>query len=203
MSQLQVSAAGQPTFYLNVLSMYSPIQGEMNSGQTRSQIQYFPTKAGQPNIAFTVVFPTEQLWETWQAWVRQNMLNAQKANTTSGDIGVTLNWPQRSIHNWSGVITDSIAGGWRWNVAPRVNVEIQLVNSLVSNVTTVSSFGNSWQGIFFGGSNLDGLLALPELIGNLINVGSFNSAAGTVAGNNAALSNAANALGGLTPSRAQ
>ena len=203
MSQLQVSAVGQPTFYLNVVSMYSPIQGEMNSGQTKSQIQYFPIKATQPNISFTVVFPSEQLWETWQAWVRQNMINAQRANTISGNVGVTLNWPQRSIHNWSGVITDIVAGGWRRNVAPRATFEVQLVNSLVSNVTTISSFGNAWMGIFSGGVSMDGLFALPQLISNLINTGNLNPGAGTVAGNNARLSNAANALGGLTRSQAQ
>ena len=44
MSQLRVTFPADGDFYLNVLTFTSPVFGEMNSAQTKHQIQYFPIK---------------------------------------------------------------------------------------------------------------------------------------------------------------
>lgn len=195
MSQLRVSAAGQQDFFLNVTNFDSPVYGEMNSAQTKSQMQYFPIKAFQPELVCDVIFPSEYLWEQWQTWVRQNMINSQNSNAT-GNPGVTLNWPQRNINNWTGIISAAKAGGMRWNYTPRTRVEFQLVASLVSNLGVFSSFGSSWQSILGNnavGSAVDSLFTLPETF----------LGGGTTPGNANLLSNLAtnslSLLGGLIP----
>jgi hypothetical protein len=130
-SQLRVSAAGQQDFYLNVLSFDSPITGEMNSGQSRSAIQYYPIKAYQPELQCEVIFPSEALWQAWQTWSRQNMVNAQVSGATNG--ACTLNWPERNINNWTGIIASAKAGGMKFNYTPRTTISFMLVVSLVSN----------------------------------------------------------------------
>jgi hypothetical protein len=164
MSQLRVSGTGQADFYLNVLSFDAPITGELNSAQTQTQIQYFPIKAFQMELICDVIFPSENLWQQWQAWVRQNMINAQNSNAT-GNPGVTLNWPQRNINNWTGIIPSAKAGGMRANYTPRTRVEFQLVVSLVSNLDIFSSIGSGWQGLFGSttvGATADPILSLAE-----------------------------------------
>lgn len=200
MSQLRVSGNGQDDFFLNCVSMRSPIFGQMNSAQTKSQVQYFPIKAHQPEIQFSVVFPSEPLWEDWQVWVRDNMVNCQKTNNQTGNTGVTLNWPEKSINNWSGVILKQKAGGRRYNYMPRDDFTVQLVNSLVSNSTTFGSFGTSlWQALYAAGSNTDALLQLPELVNAALNSGQVSSIGGTVGGNTSVLNGAANTVSGLIP----
>jgi hypothetical protein len=190
LSQLRVSAQGQQDFYLNVLGFDSPINAEMNSAQTKSQIQYFPIKAFQPDLTCNVIFPSEAQWQSWQSWVRQNMLNTQGSNT-SGNPGVTLNWPERSINNWIAIIPVAKAGGFRYNYAPRTQVTFQLITSLVSNLGNFASFGTAWQGLFGAGNNLGGLLNLPANAGNFFGAttpggsfsgGSFGSSLGSVTG---------------------
>lgn len=148
--------------------------GEMNSGQTKTQVQYFPIKAFQPELVCDVIFNSEATWESWQAWVRTNMVNAQNSNNT-GNPGVTLNWPERNINSWTGIIPAAKAGGMRRNYAPRTRVEFQLITSLVSNLAIFSSFGSAWQGIFGStavGSTLDSIFTLPEeLLGGSITGG--------------------------------
>jgi hypothetical protein len=161
-SQLVVSASGQSDFYLNVLNFDSPVFGEMNSGQTRTQIQYFPIKAMQPELICDVIFPSELAWEQWQYWVRQHMLNMLNTNYNSGSPGVTLNWPERSINNWTALIPTAKAGGMRRNYTPRVRITFQLIVSLVSSLDIFFSFGSAWQGLFGMGANLDSILTLPE-----------------------------------------
>jgi len=211
LSQLQVSATGQQDFYLNVLSFDSPIVGEMNNAQTRSQIQYFPIKAFQPNLTCNIIFPSEAQWEEWQAWVRQNMLNTQNGNAT-GNPGCTLNWPQRNINNWKAIIPGAKAGGMRRNYAPRTTIDFQLVTSLVSNLGVFASFGTAWQGIFGAGANLDSLLQLPENAGNFFGAttpgvnnalsqvsGAINPSAllGTAVGSASSLSSLIPGIGGI------
>lgn len=198
-SQLRCSGSDQDDFFHNCLSIQSPIFGQMNSAQTKSKIQYFPIKAHQPEIQFNVIFTSQDLWEDWQVWVRTNMTKAQGANGQSGNIGVTLNWPERSINNWSGIILKQKAGGMRYNYAPRDSFTVELVNSLVSNSTTIASFGTAWQSIIEAGFSTDTLLALPDALNAGLNSGQVSSTGGTVAGNTAALSNVSNSIAGLIP----
>lgn len=200
MSQLKVSANGQTDFYLNVLSITSPIYGQMNAAQTKGQIQYFPIKVHQPEVQFNLIFPNETTWEDWQVWVRTNMVNSQSANNIVGNVGVTLNWPQRSINDWSGVIQKQKAGGRRWNYTPRDSVTVQLANSLVSQTTTFGSFGvSAWQAIFGAGANTDTLFQLPEALQSALNTGQVNPIGGSVGANTTALNTVSNTVAGLIP----
>lgn len=192
--------------------------GEMNSAQTKTQIQYFPIKAFQPELVCSVIFNSETTWESWQAWSRTNMVNSQNSNST-GNPGVTLNWPERNINNWTAVIPAAKAGGMRGNYTPRTRVEFQLITSLVSNLAIFSSFGSAWQGIFGStavGSNLDSLFTLPEdILGGSITSGNagllnqqqyqvqtqtgFSGGTGAVGGSLSGLgSSSSGGLGGIT-----
>lgn len=168
----------------------------MNSGQTKTQIQYFPIKAFQPELVCNVIFASENDWQNWQTWARTNMVNAQNSNNT-GSPGVTLNWPERNINNWIGIIPSIKAGGMRRNYTPRTRVEFQLVTSLVSNLAIFASFGSAWQGIFGStvvGSTLDSIFTLPESIqGGATTSGN----AGTLLGSGVVTS-LATAAGGLS-----
>lgn len=198
MSQLVVSSSGQSDFYLNVLNFDSPVFGEMNSGQTRTQVQYFPIKAMQPALVCDVIFPSEAQWEQWQYWVRQHMLNMLNTNFNSGSPGVTLNWPERSINNWTALIPTAKAGGMRRNYTPRVRVEFQLIVSLVSDFQSFFSFGSSWEGLFGMGANLDGILSLPEDVqGGAVTPGT----AGVILGGGAAgpIDTSTSLIPGLSP----
>jgi hypothetical protein len=195
MSQLRVSATGQPDFYLNVLSFDSPIVGEMNSGQTRTQVQYFPIKSMQNDLVCQCIFPNEVTWQQWQNWVYQLQINAQMINTTGGLPGVQLNWPERGINQWSAIIPKSEAGGRRANYAPRISIQFQLIVNMVSNLTVFQSFGTGWQSLYannyLNGSILDSLLNVPDT-GNFGAVTPGNAA---IIANNASNGNTATTNG--------
>jgi len=179
MSQLRVSATGQTDFFLNVVSFDSPIIGEMNSGQTRTIVQYFPIKSMQNDLVCDVIFPSEAAWQQWQLWVYQLQINCQQLNTTGGLPGVQLNWPERGINQWSALIPQSPAGGKRANYAPRQSIQFQLIVNLVSNLTIFQSWGAGWQSLYsnnyLNGSIADSLLNPPT------------SGVGTVTPGNAAI----------------
>ena len=207
MSQLRVSGYGQPDFHLNVTTFDSPIYGEMNSAQVRSQVQYYPIKAYQPELVCEAVFPSEWLWEQWQSWVRQNMVNSQRSNST-GSPGVTLNWPERDINNWTGIISTAKAGGMRRNYTPRTRIEFQLVASLVSNLGVFASFGAAWQSVLGNnvvGANVDSVFRLPEnFVGGATTPGNARTIRGGGApaaalSNQVSPNNPLNLLGGLVP----
>ena len=186
MSQLRVSATGQTDFYLNVLSFDSPIIGEMNSGQTRTIVQYFPIKSMQNDLVCDCIFPNESVWQQWQLWVYQLMVNSQQLNSTGGLPGVQLNWPERGINQWSAIIPQSPGGGSRRNYTPRQSIKFQLIVNLVSNLTIFQSFGTAWQSLYannyLNGSILDSLLNVPA-------TGNFGA---VTPGNAAILANNAN-----------
>lgn len=165
MSQLRVSATNQTDFFLNVLSFDSPIIGEMNSGQTRTNVQYYPIKSMQNDLVCQCIFPSEAVWQQWQNWVYQLQINCQQLNSIGGMPGVQLNWPERGINQWSAIIPKSEGGGRRANYAPRISIQFQLIVNLVSNLTIFQSFGTAWQSLYannyLNGSILDSLINVP------------------------------------------
>lgn len=165
MSQLRVSANGQSDFFLNVLSFDAPIKGEMNSAQTRQLAQYYPIKSMQNDLVCECIFASEAVWQQWQMWVYQHMVNAQQLNYSGGLPGVQLNWPQRGINQWSAIIPKQDGGGKRSNYTPRQTVQFQLVVNLVSNLSIFQSWGTAWQMLYsnnyIGGTFMDGLLNPP------------------------------------------
>lgn len=166
MSQLRLSASGQTDFFLNVLSFDAPIVGEMNSGQTRQLVQYYPIKSMQNDLVCNCIFPSEAIWQQWQNWVYQLMINCQDLNARGGLPGVQLNWPERGINEWSAVIPKSEGGGRRANYTPRQTIQFQLLVNLVSNLTIFQSWGTAWQTLYsnnyIGSSFLDAILNPPS-----------------------------------------
>ena len=147
MSQLYLTAAGQQ-FVLNVLSFSSPIFATMNGAQTKTQYQYFPIKANQPQMEFDVLFASEMDYENFQIFVRNSQVHVLTATgpaasnlTLSGSQLVALYWPQRNIENYTGVITAFEAGGKRRNYTPRAKFTVDLADSMVSHVTQIASLG--------------------------------------------------------------
>lgn len=151
MSKLRVSAVSQ-SFELNCTSFSSPIYDTINSVQTRKMAIHFPIKTNQPQVQFDVQFASERDFEAFQRFVRTHQQAA-----VMGTLLATFNWPERDIQNWTGVIRSFVAGGQRANYAPRASFVVDLVDSLVSRRTYVSSIGAPWQTIY-GGFGLPGMI---------------------------------------------
>lgn len=147
MSQLRLYNTRWGTRNLNILSFTSPITGQIPSAQARTLIHHFPIRALQPELELEVVFRGEREYEDFQLWVRNVQIDAQ---TNAISPGVTIWWPQRSIYNWTGVIKNFRAGGARGNYVPRAKFVIDLIDSMVSARTTLSSFGTPFQEIYSG-----------------------------------------------------
>lgn len=168
MSRLTLSSP-TTTIQLNVVAFSSPIYQAIASSQTRTRAVHFPIKISQPDIKFTVVFRSEQTFQNFQGFVRahqQNLLGVQQL--------LTLNWPERNIDNWTGIIAKIQAGGERRNYVPRVDFTVDLVDSFVSTRTELASRAASWQAIYggfglvpgngFGGSSpADTVFTVPTL----------------------------------------
>lgn len=151
MSQLRLYNSRWGTRYLHVLSFSSPVTGAIASAQTRTLLHHYPVKALQPELEIETVFRSEAAYEDFQVWVRNVQIDAQ-SNLYSP--GVTLWWPQRSIYNWTGLIKGFRAGGSRGNYTPRAKFTVDLVDSMVSARTTLSSMGSEIEEIW--GKNTPG-----------------------------------------------
>lgn len=145
MSKLQLSNTNWGSRNLNVIAFSSPVTGMIPSAQTRKLVHHFPIKALQPELEIEVIFRNEREYEDFQVWVRNVQIDAQ---TNLASPGVTINWPQRSIYNWTGLIRGIQAGGQRRNYTPRAKFAIDLVDSMVSSRTTLSSIGSAFEEIF-------------------------------------------------------
>jgi hypothetical protein len=180
MSKLILTRVGSTTQWkLNVLSFTSPMYGTITSAQTRTVAQHFPIKATQPDLTVSVIFPSQTEFQNFQQFVRTTQLDARdNANL------ITLNWPQRDINNWTGIIKSCRVGGMRANYAPRASYTFGLVDSLMSTRSTVSWIpGLLWQSIF-GTGMPDGVVDVPSIVsatndlagfdpfGNFVGVGS-------------------------------
>jgi hypothetical protein len=162
MSQLYVRTTYAGQFALNVLNFQSPLFGTMMSAQTKRMAVYFPIKAQQPEIEFEVIFASVGDYQAFQDFVRTTQLNALSNDT---EPGVTLWWPQRNILNWSGTIRQFAGGGQRFVYAPRARFVVDLVDSLTSQRTTVSSTAPIFDTVFGLGSP-EGEMQLPNTSGD-------------------------------------
>lgn len=131
-------------FKLNVTQFRSPMTASINSVQTRKMLQHFPIRSGHPDINFTCQFRSQDDKHVFQAFVRDHQLNAQ----TDENGMVTLFWPERNIENWTGYIVEFAVAERRFEYAPRVTFGVSLIDSLMSERTTVSSFGAHWSSIW-------------------------------------------------------
>jgi hypothetical protein len=135
---------------LNVTGFTSPVYEQMSSSQVKAMAIHYPIKTTQPSLQFDVQFATEAEFESFQVFVR----NHQQTAVGGGNL-VTLNWPQRNILHWTGVIRSFKAGGMRFNVRPMARFVVDLVDSLVSSRTELASIASNWVSIY-------GLIGMPN-----------------------------------------
>ena len=138
---------GKKEFTLNVLQFRSPMSAAINSVQTRTMLQHFPIRCGQPDIEFTVQFAHREEKTVFQAFVREHQVKALGV-TGTGNREVTLWWPERNISNWSGYISSFQVAERRFDNSPRVTFGVDLVESMMSVRTTTSSIGAGWMAIW-------------------------------------------------------
>ena len=153
-------AMGTRGFKLNVTSFSSPIFGTLFSAQTQRMEMHFPIRAAQPELKLDVVFRSEAEYESFQRFVRGHQQRALY-NPSSANV-VWLNWPERDIDNWTGVIRQFKAGGERRNPAPHASFVIDLIDSMVSSRTDIISLVPTWQTIFGQGMGPDAVLSPPS-----------------------------------------
>jgi hypothetical protein len=150
MSQLQIATNNFGNFRLNVLSFSSPIFGSINGVQTKRTMRWYPIKANQPEIQFDVQFIDERDYETFQKLVRNSQVWSLEAPRPM----VNLNWPERNINNWSGLITKFQAGGMRANPAPRASFTVYLFDSFISQYSELASIAPTFTQYFSFASNV-------------------------------------------------
>jgi hypothetical protein len=138
-------------FKLNVTQFRSPMSATINTVQTRRMSHHFPIRAGQPDIQFTVQFPSQDEKHRFQNFVRDHQLNALDDKYTSSAVSsgsVTLLWPERNIDSWTGYIVNVPVQEVRFDYAPKLTFGVMLVNSLMSEQTFGPSIGGTVDSIF-------------------------------------------------------
>lgn len=141
MSFLRLSCATVGDFTLRVTQFSSSLTGAIVSSQTKYALHHFPIKADQQNMQFNVVFNGWPEYQRMQDYARKHMI---RALTTVGNPEVVLNWPERNIVDWSGVIQTFRGGDERFNIAPKAQITLLLVDSMLSQKTWTSSFGEDY-----------------------------------------------------------
>lgn len=150
MSQLLLTGHNGARFKLNVTQFRAPMSAMINSVQTRTMMHHFPIRAGQPDIQFTVQFPSIAAKHKFQDFVRSHQLNARNArhnSSTSTNGAVRLIWPERDINGWTGYIVSMPVREARYEYAPRVTFGVALMDSMLSVRTAEASLGNGFESI--------------------------------------------------------
>lgn len=151
-------------FHLNVLSFHSTVFNSFMSAQTKNYLVHFPVKTNQPGIKFSVQFANETDYETFQRFVEKHHWAALSNSYKNPE--VKLWWPERGIENYTGYIDEFQMGGERFNVAPKAEFTVSLVDSMVTQKTDTSSLGTPFSSIF--GPQINDLRnVLPNLIDQL------------------------------------
>lgn len=144
---------------LNVVSFSSPIQAQVTSVQTKMTWEHFPIKVEQPNLQLNVIFKSIEEYLAFQAFVRLHQQDALQ-----NDNLMVLNWPERNINAWTGVIKKFTGGYERFTYAPTASFSVDLVDSIASartDLATIVDNNNAyWQSVIGYGS-ADGVLAPP------------------------------------------
>ena len=176
MSHLVIKTRPFGNFRMNVVQFNSPVFGTLAAVQTRTMLQHFPIKANQPNIEFVVQFSSEREYETFQKFVKAT----QNYALGIGQESIVLNWPERGISNWSGVIKEFRAGGMRRNYAPRARFTVDLVTSMVSQKQMYGSYGSPFNAVLGPLiEDVESLVKLPERFGG---ISAFQGVLGSIAG---------------------
>lgn len=130
---------------LNVTSFNSPLRGDMRSSQTKRAKHHFPIKSSQQSLQLQAIFTGWEKYRAMQDFVRKHHV---RSLSTVESPEVTIYWPERGMDNWTGIIQDFKAGDERFNIAPRASIDILLVDSMLSQKTWTSSFGQGFDKFF-------------------------------------------------------
>jgi hypothetical protein len=145
MSLLRLSNAEVGTFHLHVKSFNAPLQGQIQSSQTKRAKHHYPRKAGQQQLVLQCDFLSTKNYMDFQRFVRSSHTTAVG---TTNNPEVNIWWPERGMEGWSGVITSIQAGDERFNSVPQAQIEILLVDSMLSQKTFASSYGETFSRFF-------------------------------------------------------
>lgn len=138
MSQLKIYAGQSREFSLNVTQFRSPMSASITSVQTKTMMQHFPIRSGQPDISFTVQYESLDAKHGFESFVRKHQ--QETASMTQDDAkSVTLWWPERNIENWTGYITQYQVREARFETAPKATFGVALVDSMMSVKTTIAT----------------------------------------------------------------
>lgn len=145
MSQMRMYCAGAGTLWVKVINFQSSLDGQVVSSQTKNALHHFPRKATHQNVTFQIVCRDSRELAIIQSFVERH----QRFANTSPDLPeVMLWWPERNIIDWSGIIKKVEAGDKRFNVAPKISLTFELVDSLLSEKTWWSSRGEDYSKFF-------------------------------------------------------
>lgn len=145
MSQMRMYCAGAGTIWVKVVGFNSSLDGTIQPSQTKQALHHYPRRSSHQNVSFQVVCRDSRELGTIQNFIRRHQ---KYALTSPANPEVVLSWPQRGIVDWSGVIKRVEAGDKRFNVTPRVNFTVDLVDSLLSRKTWWSSVADNFDQFF-------------------------------------------------------
>lgn len=145
MSQMRMYCAGAGTLWVKVISFNSSLEGTITPSQTKQALHHYPRRAAHQNVSFQVVCRDSKELSDLQGFVRRHH---KYALTSPANPEVVLWWPQRGIHDWSGIIKRIEAGDKRFNVAPKASFTVELVDSLLSKKTWWSSVADDFSKFF-------------------------------------------------------
>lgn len=146
MSAMTMTCANVGTLKLKVVSFNSPMRGDMRSSQTKHTKHHWPIKASQQAFQMTIQFNGWDEYRVFQDFIRKHHVRA--ANNAQNP-EVVINFPARNINNWSGMVRQLSAGDQRFNIAPQAQIELILVDSMLSAKTFTSSFGEAFSKFFY------------------------------------------------------
>lgn len=149
---------------LKVLQFHSPMTGSFSSSQTKRARHHWPVKASQQALNLQVQFNGWPEYRSLQQFVRAHHV---RSLGTVQYPEVTLYWPQRGINNWTGLIKLLQAGDERFNLAPKAQIELILIDSMLSDKTFTSSFGEDFAKFFESDSSDPTPIRLPRAGGGM------------------------------------
>lgn len=168
MSQLKLTGQNGAQFKLNVTQFRSPMSSSIDTVQTRRALHHFPIRCGQPDIQFTVQFNSINAKHMFQNFVREHQVRALDVDQNNAR-DVNLFWPERNIVNWTGYISSFKVIERRFEYAPVVTFGVDLVDSLMSEKTTIASTGSDIMSIIgpqipAWNESIDALITIPSRI---------------------------------------
>jgi hypothetical protein len=161
---------------LKVNRFTTQLIGDMRSSQTKTALHHYPIKGAHQLLVMECIFSNWDEYRSVQEYVRRHQIRALR---TVQQPEVVLYWPERGIENWSGVIKTIAAGDERFNVAPTSSLEIQLIDSMISQKTWTSSFGEDFGKFFESAMNLEDPWIVPPPASNQPGAGTGTDGGGS------------------------